>query len=54
MKKDESKKAKGNFGALLDTKQEDAYWAMKADAAAKKGFIGKKKSEKFIEVLLNA
>ncbi len=82
MKKLASKKAKDNFGALLDTAQrepvtiekkgrpvavvlsldeyqrmeatEDAYWAIKANAAAKKGFIGEKKSEKLIEDLLNA
>ncbi len=33
---------------------EDAYWAMKASSAAKKGFIGEKKSEKLIKDLLNA
>ncbi len=53
MKKLASKKTKNNFEALLDEAQENAYWVMKANMAAEKGFIGKKKSEKFIEDLLN-
>lgn len=33
---------------------EDAFWAMKANMAAREGFIGEQKSENLIKDLLNA